>query len=95
MAVRPTALKVKEAKRNWAGEIRTLDQMSVKNGIELLFDKHPEWPPNLNGFISLCKVRRPNQDMYQTGVLKLPKKPTDDDIKKGQAALADIRNKLR
>ena len=87
--------EVKEAKNNWAGEIRTLDQSSVKNGIELLFEQHPEWPPNLNGFITLCKARKPTQEMYRTDVLRLPKKPTEGDIKRGQAALADIREKLR
>ena len=87
--------KVKEAKRNWAEEIGTLDQIAVRNGIELLFDRYPNWPPNLNGFIQLCKERKPSQAMYQRDVLKLPKKPTDDDIKKGKSALADIRSKLR
>ena len=87
--------EVKEAKRNWAREISTLDQLLVKNGIEKLFERYPEWPPNLNGFINLCKEKRPSQAMYKPGLPRLERKASEENIKVSRKELADIRAKLR
>lgn len=91
-------LAVKEAKRNWAKEISYLDESLAKNGTSKIFDKYPEWPPNLNSFIALCKKKdmmAKDAAMYKPAPLSLPKLVTDEEKESGRKALEAMRSKLR
>lgn len=91
-------LEVKEAKRNWAREISYLDESLAANGISKLFDQYPDWPPNLNGFIALCKKKdmmAKDAAMYRPAQLQLPKLATDEERQSGKKALEEMRSRLR
>ena len=89
---------VNEAKRYWATEVSYLDESLALNGTFKLFDKYPEWPPNLNGFIALCKKRdmmAKDAAMYKPVPKKLPKLVTDEERNSGKKALEAMRSKLK
>ena len=88
------------SKRNWVDEINKSDlsKEAVKNGIDRMSENYRDWPPNLNGFINLCKKKdcmALEAQSFKSNLPRLPKKPTEDDFKKGKSALAGMRSKLR
>lgn len=91
-------LEVKEAKRNWATEVSYLTEALAMNGASKIFDKYPDWPPNLNGFIALCKKKdmmAKDSAMYKPAPLSLPKLVTDEERNSGKKALEEMRSKLK
>jgi len=88
---------VNEAKRNWAKEVSHLTESLAVNGTAKLFDSYPEWPPNLNSFIALCKKKdmmAKDAAMYKPVQKRLPKLTTDEEKESGKKALKEMRAKL-
>jgi len=88
---------VKEAKRNWAKEVSYLTDSLAMNGASKIFDQYPDWPPNLNGFIALCKkkdIMAKDAAAYLPATLRLPKLATDEEKESGKKALKEMRAKL-
>ena len=87
------------SKRNWMDRIQkeSLSNTLVKNGMFAMTDAYPDWPPNLNGFIALCKrtaMTAAESQSLRPGQKRLEKTPTDEEIESGKKYLLESRSSL-
>ncbi len=93
----PTKEDEEFSKMNWVNRIGQLDKALVYNGLSMMEKEYPDWPPNLNGFIDLCKrtaITASEAQSLRPGQLRLEKTPTDEERQSGKKALKEMRARL-
>ncbi len=67
----PDEAFIDEAKKVWGADLKGLDNMQIKQGLDTVIDHYPSWPPTVGEFKELCKVGEESRRLEQ---LSLPDK---------------------
>lgn len=52
---------VVSAKRIWAHGLRDFDAVTVRHALRQCLERHPEFPPSLPQFVSMCRANQPRE----------------------------------
>ena len=82
---------IKSTRQVWAHGLRGMDAQTITTALERVLDTHPEFPPTLPQFISLCKAAKPSERPEELKRLGVSGRAYSDATKAArEAALAKI-----
>lgn len=85
------------ALEEWSEAIADLSNDEIRDGLKLMRDTYPDWPPTTGQFRALCRPPKAREPEYRYPPLYIPPPPEDEEVKRARLAksAANLREVMR